>query len=290
MTGRIAAGWLLAGTIAAGPAYGEDSFLAFRETLIDYFEPQGYLPVIVDRGYRPGDVIDLDGVSLYARGARCFPHLELPTPVQTAIPDVVHVYDIGMSFGLRLRQLFSSSAGTDLLKRVEIRFTDVIDASVALLDLRDALNRSACPEIAPLVDGTLAPLQPGQAPYFVVSEVLAGKREARLQYATQADLELKTKQITREIGSADLEVRGINDGFVTLRSEIAGPIAMKPVTIPKVVNVYSFDAVRGGEQQPQLKWQPAECRSDEACFRQFDAFADQVRAVHPHLSAEELDR
>jgi hypothetical protein len=282
---------LLLSLIAAGrPAHSENSFNAFRLALIDYFEPQGFLPVIIDHGYRIGDVVNIDGVNLYARGARCFPHLRQPAEVKTAIPDVVHAYDIGMNFGLRLLRLFGSSAGADLVRRVEIRFTDVTGTSVPLLDLRDALNRTACPDIAPLVDGTLLSLAPRETTFFVVSELLIGKREARLEFATRGDLELKTKEISRQIGDASLDVHGSNDGFVTLRSPIAVPIAMKPVTIPKIVSVRSFAGMRGQEESKQVKWHPVECRQDRECLDQFSPFADLVRANAPRLSAEELDR
>jgi len=91
-----------------------------------------------------------------------------------------------MSLGLRLRQIFDSSVGTDLARRLQISFTDVSITSVALLDLRDALDRGACPEIAPLVDGTLSALPKGEQPYFVVSEVMSGKRKARLEAEVKA--------------------------------------------------------------------------------------------------------
>jgi hypothetical protein len=276
--------------LATGPARSEDSFQAFRSALIEYFEPLGYVPIIVDRGYEIGDVVNIDGVNLYARSARCFPKLRIPEPVKDSLPDAVHSYDIGMSFGLRLKQLFSSSAGGDLLRRIEIRFTDVSGRSVALLDLRDALDRTACPEIGPLVDGTMAPLQQGQHPFFVVSELLVGKREARLQFATRADLELKTKEIMRQVGGAGLEVYGSNDGAVTLKSKNFGSIAVKPVTIPKVVKVYSFAGLRGEEADSKVKWQPVECRGDAACSQQFGPFADTVREAEPRLTAEELER
>jgi hypothetical protein len=186
--------------------------------------------------------------------------------------------------------LFDSGAGADLVRRVEIQFTDVTALSVALLDLRDALDRSACPDIAPLIDGTLQPLQPGQTPFFVVSEMLMGKREARLQFATNADLDVKTKQIARQVGDANLKVRASNDGGVTLKSEVVGPIAMKPVTVPKVVKLYSFNDVRGSEEEPKVKWAAVECRASEGCTQQFSPFADLVRSAAPPLSPEELDR
>src|SRR5262245_66015947 len=98
MTSKILFVLLTAVVIAVGPVQANEAFQAFRRVLIDYFEPQGYLPVIVDRGYRIGDVVNIDGVNLYARAVRCFPHLKVPTPVKTSLPDVVHAYDIGMDW------------------------------------------------------------------------------------------------------------------------------------------------------------------------------------------------
>lgn len=276
---------------AVAPARAEDSFQRFRSVLIDYFAEQSYLPVIVDRGYQIGDVVNVDGVNLFARAARCFPKLKVPAPVQSSLPDVVRIDDAGMSFGLRLRQLFDSSVGADLARRIEIKFTDVTVASVTLLDLRAALDRKACPDIAPLVDGTLAPLQPNQRPFFVVSEVLVGKREARLEFASRADLALKTKELMGQAVVADLAVRATGDGVVTLASKTAAPIALKPVTVPNVVKIASFsDGVRGSETESQLRWQPVECRSADTCWKQVGPFAEQVKAAEISLSPEELDR
>lgn len=276
--------------IASAPARGDSSFESFRRALIDYFEPESYLPVIVDRGYSIGDVVNIDGVNLYARAARCFPHLQVPDQVKTSLPGTVYAYDIGMSFGLRLRQLFDSQAGADLKRQVEIRFSDVHSVSVALLDLRDALDRAVCPAIVPLIDGTLEALRPGQKSFFIVSELLIGKSEARLQFATNADLELKTKNIVRQIGYADLSVRAANEGGVVLKNEIAAPIAIKPVTVPKVVTLYSFNGVRGYEEEQKLRWVPVKCEGAETCIRDFNPFFDLVRAAVPSLSNDEIDR
>ena len=84
---------LLAVLVAGGPARGDNSIEAFRETLIDYFQPQGYFPIIVNRGYQIGDIVNVDLVNLYARAGRCFPGLKLPDPVKTSLPDAVNVYD-----------------------------------------------------------------------------------------------------------------------------------------------------------------------------------------------------
>jgi hypothetical protein len=196
-----------------------------------------------------------------------------------------------MSLGLRLRQIFMSSVGADLAQRIQIKFTDVSVTSVALLDLRDALDRAACPEIAPLVDGTLRSLQPGEQPFFVISEVLSGKLEARLEFATRADFVQKTEQIMRQAADANLTVRASGDGSVILASESVAPIALKPVTVPRIVKISSFQGgVRGGESEQQLRWQPVDCRSADACWKQVGPFAEQMKAAPVNLSPQDLDR
>ena len=291
MMGRWRSFFALLAVCTALPAGADDSFKRFRNVLVDYFAEQGYVPVIVDNGYKIGDVVNLDGVNLFARASSCFPRLKIPPPVKTALPDVVRVDDAGMSFGLQLRQMFSSSVGAELARRIEIRFTDVSLSSVTLLDLRAALDRKACPEIAPLVDGTLAAMPPKQRPYFVVSEVIVGQREAKLEFASRADLALKTKELLRYAASADISVKAGNDGVVWLATKTAVPIALKPVTVPNVVKIASFGGgLRGGETDAQTRWQAVDCGSADACWKQVGPLAEQLKAADLKLSAQDLDR
>jgi hypothetical protein len=64
--------------------------------------------------------------------------------------------------GMSLSLIFDSTFAAELARR-QIRFTDVSITSVGLLDLRGALDRHVCPEIGPLVEGTLGPLKPGES-------------------------------------------------------------------------------------------------------------------------------
>src|SRR5215472_11595193 len=74
-------------------------FDRFRNTLIDYFKGQNYFPVLINRGYTVGDVVNVDGVNFYARAAQCFPKLKLPEPVFSTLSDVVETDAAGMNFG-----------------------------------------------------------------------------------------------------------------------------------------------------------------------------------------------
>jgi hypothetical protein len=273
------------------PAQGwaqQDEFGRFRNALIDYFKRQNYLPVIVNRGYTVGDVVNVDGVNFYARAARCFPKLKLPDPVSAALSDVVETDAAGMSLGLKLWHIFDSSAGADLVRRIRIKFTDVTTVSAALLDLREALDRRVCSEIVPLVDGTITAVDRNQEPFFVVSEVVYGKREAELQLKAGADGQAKAERLGSQIGDANLKMTASTDGLVTLTSDIVVPIAVKPVTVPKVVLVSTFD-LRGPESA-HLKWEPVDCSAGHSCSAEFDAFADLVKAYTPSLSAQDLER
>jgi len=274
--------------LSAGPGSAQPSaFERFRNTLVDYFASQNYVPVLLNRGYTVGDVVEVDGVNFYARALRCFPRLKLPEPVQTSLTDVLESNSIGMSFGLRLRQIFDASAGADLVSRIRIEFSDVTVVSVARLDLKDALDRQVCPEIAPLVDATVTAVGRNRKPFFVVSEVLSGKRQATLTLADKANLRAKADRIAQQVANAQVTVEVTAEGLISVKSDVVMPIALKPVTVPKVVLVGQFGNIRGPEQV-ELKWDPLECTARQACAALFDPFADLVKESRPKLDEEDL--
>jgi hypothetical protein len=274
--------------LGSAPSFAEPSpFETFRNALVDYFARLNYVPVLVNRGYAVGDVVDVDGVNFYARALRCFPRLKPPEPVQTALTDVFESSKAGVSFGMRLKQIFDSSAGADLVNRIRIKFSDVTVISVARLDLKEALDRQACPEVAPLVDATVTAVDRNRKPFFVVSEVLSGKRQATLTLADKANLQAKAERITQQVANAQVKVEVTADGLISLKSDVVMPIAVKPVTVPKVVLVGQFGNLRGPEQI-ELKWDPLECTARPACASLFDPFADLVKQSSPTLGEEDL--
>jgi hypothetical protein len=279
---------ILAAVVMAGSSSAQPSaFESFRNALVDYFGQLNYVPVLVNRGYTVGDVIEADGVNFYARASRCFPRPKLSQPVQTALTDVLQTNSANVSFGLRLKQIFESSAGADLAHQIHIQFSDVTVVSVPRLDLRDALDREACPEIAPLVDATATVFDRNRRPPFVVSEVMIGKRQAILTLSDTANVQVQAKQIAQLVGDAQIKVEAAAGGLVFLKSDVAMPIALKPVTVPQVVLVSQFGDLRGS-QQFELKWDPLECASRQACAALFDPFADLMKQTKPTLSEEDL--
>lgn len=281
--------WQLLGLVAlmatvVCPTRADDSS-DMREMLFDFFEGLGYLPVIVDRGYQIGDVINIDGVNLYARRERCFDldKLKVPPKVPSSVPLVVSIESAGLNLGVRLRKILDFIGGADLVRRQEIKFTDVSVASVGLLDLRGALDRKTCPEIAPILDGTLEPLKSDEKTYFVVSEVMYGTTAVRVERASRGNVDVNTQELTRLAGSGDLAIHSTGDGFVTLEKKKVAPIALKPVTVPNVVKLASFeDGIRGAPQYKE-KYEPVKCKSAIECRTKFGTFADRVKNVKVEL-------
>jgi hypothetical protein len=274
----------------ANRSFSQESTLeSFRNALIDYFAVLNFVPVLVDRGYTVGDAIEADGVNFMARRSQCFPRLKAPTAVPTALPAVIHTDAVAVSFGLKLRQIFDSSAGADLLKSIELRFFDAAVISVSRFDLKEAMDRAACGEITALVDGTILAVDQNWKPRFVVSEVLFGKREATLTFVDKANLNAKADKLARQIGGADIAVQVGIDGRVTLKSNLQSVIAVKPVTIPKVVDISQLNALRG-PNDVELQWDPSDCDNAFSCRQLFAPFVDLLKASEPTLDRSDLEK
>jgi hypothetical protein len=266
-----------------------NSLESFREALIDYFSVLNFVPILVDRGYTVGDVVEADGVNFMARSFQCFPTLPQPTAVSISLPSAVQTTSAGLSFGLKLKQIFDSSAGADLVKTIWLSFDSVTVASVTRFDLKQTLDRKACDDITSLVDGTVLPVDRNWKPRFVVSEVMTGKREATLTFADQANLKAKADKLAQEFGSAEVSVHVGTDGTVTLKSNLNSVIAVKPVTVPSVVLAKQFDQLRGANDL-DLKWNPLECENAQSCKRLFDPFAELLKASKPKFDPSELEK
>jgi hypothetical protein len=209
--------------------------------------------------------------------------------VPTSLPAVIHSDSAGVSFGLKLRQIFDSSAGADLLKNIELRFYDATVVSVSRFDLKEALDRTACGDIAALVDGSVVAVDRTWRPRFVVSEVLFGKREATLTFIDKANLKVKADKLAQQVGGAEIAVEAGTDGRVTLKSNQQSVIAVKPVTIPKVVLVTQLNALRGSNDV-ELQWDPLDCSNADTCKQLFAPFVDLLKASEPTLDRGELEK
>ena len=85
-----------------------------------------------------------------------------------------------------------------------------------------------------------------------------------------------------------MKVTASTDGLVTSTSEIVVPIAVMPVTVPKIVPVSTFDFQ--GAESAELKCERVACPAGHSCALEFEAFADLAQAYTPTLSPKDLER
>ena len=243
--------------------------------MIDYFENFGLVPVLATRDFAIGDVVQADGIDFLARGTTCFPGLNMPGAKPQNLPGSVDTDSVGVDAGLSLRRIFSADAQASLLHHADISFSDVTSSEIDLKSLRTALDRKACPEIAPLVDGTPTALKKGEQPSFVVSGVYWGKPQATVEVADKAKLDAEVARIG-QIGRGKFSATAGEGNKVVLKSDVSLPIAIRPVTVPDVIPIGRF-ALRGDEG-PQLQWKSAVCTPGAECKQVFGPFADIIKA------------
>jgi hypothetical protein len=241
---------------------------------------------MINRGYVVGDVIDIDGVNLYARSSRCFPALKLSPPAETTLEDAVELSSGGLSFALKLKQIFSSSAGADLNRKFKVKFSDVKIISSTRLDLKDAFDRAACPELAPLIDVSITAVDHKAKQFFIISELMYGKREASLELKGNENLAAAADNLAKVVGDASVKIEASGGGIVSVKSDALLPIAMKPMTVPKVIAVSDFKNIRG---EADIAWLPLECSKPKDCYAEFIPFAHLVGAFHPAFMSSELN-
>ena len=104
--------------------------------------------------------------------------------------------------------------------------------------------------------------------------------------ADKANLGVKADRIAQQVANAQVKVEVTAEGLITLKSDVVMPIALKPVTVPKIVLVGQFGDLRGGPVE--LKWDPLDCTARQACASLFEPFADLVKESNPTLKEEDL--
>jgi hypothetical protein len=262
----------------AQPAVGTHSAIAFRSELIDYFSTFGLVPVIATRDFSIGDVVQVDGVDFFARRATCFPNLAVPASTPQSLPGSVQTSEIGLDAALSLTRVFSAGAQASLVHRAIINYDDVTAAEVDLKTLRSELDRKACPEIIPLIDGTIATLRKGEKPFFVVAAVYLGKPEAALQVVDKAHLNAEVARIG-QLGQGSFSVTAGTGDTVLLKGDRPVVIAVRPMTVPEIVQVGSYSL--RGDDNPQLRWKSAACTPGADCKATFGPFAAVIKAWAP---------
>jgi len=179
----VALGVCIAAMAAICPAWpvtpAQDQLAA---EYLDAFKPLGMVPVLIPLGQEPGDVMDKLGEEFVRRRSECFSGLAVQQ-APSSLPNLDLTSAAAARLGLGLRQVGEAELKALGGRRVVLRFDRVVVVTVSQGALRQAVNRSACPELGRLLDKDPASLQDN---VFLVGEVFLARRILRLDRSAEA--------------------------------------------------------------------------------------------------------
>jgi hypothetical protein len=126
-----------------------------------------------------------------------------------------------------------------------------------------------------------------QEPFFVISEVLSGKRQATLRLADKANLQAKADRIAQQVANAQVRVEVTGEGLITLKGDER---RCRTADRPQAGDGPAGRTCRPIRRQVRLKWDPLDCATRQGCDSLFGPFADLMKQSKPSLSPEDLAR
>ena len=146
---------------------------------VDAFKPHGMIAVLIPIGQEPGDVMDRLGEEFVHRRGECFPQL-----TARESPSRLPNLDLGVSTAVRLGLGLEQVGDTELKalgeNQVLLRFDHVTVQTLSQGEMRQAIDRKACPEVASLIDKKPEALENGT---LLLGEVFRARSIVRVSRA-----------------------------------------------------------------------------------------------------------
>jgi hypothetical protein len=182
-----------------GPAYAQD-VRVYVTQLVDYFSTFSWLPILVSKGQKLGDVQAIGDQSLLQRASDCFPNLRTPNVDRPTLPLTMALDTTNAGLALGLDRLLGAKLAASGVEKVTVRFTDVTVETVYLADLVAALS-PACESLRPYLTTGRRLVLFGKAGQ-VISTVVRAKREFAFQSTAGVDLSVVMNDLKSLLGPA----------------------------------------------------------------------------------------
>ncbi len=144
--------WLLLVLAVDGHAQSiSDVQTRLIQEYVDAFKPQGMVAVLIPIGQEAGDVMDRLGEEFVHRRKECFPDL-IVDEKPSRLPNVDISAGAALRLGLGAEQIGDAELNAVGNNRVILLFDQVTVQTFSQGQLRQSIDRSACPEVARLID------------------------------------------------------------------------------------------------------------------------------------------
>ena len=200
---------------------------------LDVFTPHGMVAVLDPIGQEPGDVIDKLGEEFVHRRTECFSDLA-PRESPSSLPSFDLGTEAAIRLGLSVPQIGDAELQALRESHVILRFDHVTVQSVSQGELRQAVNRGACPEIGRLIDKDPEALS---ASSILLGEVFFASRIVRLNRASGGGSGLSLSGLRALASHLGLRLRAEAGGdletakVVELSTTQPLPVAFRPAFI-----------------------------------------------------------
>ena len=221
---------------------------------LEAFKPHGMVAVLDPMGQEPGDVIDRLGEEFVHRRGECFSNL---TAQQS--PSSLPNFDLGAAAAVRLGLGLPQVGDAELRAfgddRVILRFDHVTVRTVSQGELRQAIDRRSCPEVARLIDKDPEALKEGT---FLLGEVFLARRIIRVNRAGGGGGTFSLSGLRALAARLGLRLRADGGGdleaaqTIELSSTEPLPVAFRPAFIRLDPNQPGYRSVEGRSDAPSI--------------------------------------
>lgn len=193
---RVLALFLLQAVMCMQPARS-DEISDYYSKLHKNLEREHWIPILIPRGEKVGNVYDVHTLQFLADNKTCFPKLSPPAPQESAVPSLTISSNVNGALAAGLTNVATAEAQLGSADSVVMEYEDVTVVSMPALTLAGLFDPKRCKFLEAQVDATRnGKPYSGQASYLVLGEVMSARRNIKLNYrdSGKAQIELTNWQ------------------------------------------------------------------------------------------------
>jgi hypothetical protein len=247
------------------------------EPIVQYFNSQQLIPIVIPRAQQIGNVYDLDSKRFLHTQKDCFPNLQYQT-TPSSLPDLsTNSNESGLlSIGLPL--VADTTFKANIEQVVSIGFTNVQVQFVPEAELKRRYDAVACPELSVMLQG-------GSSSWFqrtvlVIGELYSGRRLVTLELTEGVNVAARIKILTTLLAARGVavEVSAGTDASgksrVLIKSTTSFPLAFRPAFLPHPISGVTMGASSSGTPgEKKVRWEAydRDLPSNISILKQLDA-------------------
>jgi hypothetical protein len=226
-------------SISLAAAESPDLQNRLRDKLLDYFARDHLVPIFRDLGLEVGDVMSPNG-ELIAKRSDCFPTMTIPSSTgnnqhEELTLDLEAEGSFGVGIVRVIKAMLKLSAGGS--NTLDLSFDGLESKGVSETDLRKAYDKSACPMLAPVLDGDAVRIQRNQKIPLIIQQIYYARKTLTARTGDKATAEAVLDDVKAHLGSGYLKAGVSKTNAIYIATKDKVPVAVRIAMLPVPMNV-----------------------------------------------------